>query len=229
MRASRVYNNNIVMRLVGRRAATISFIVLFVLLPSRVYSDLLPSAEIYSMVQTGQNVTLTISSFGSGIESSTSNLSLGLLRHSGEDTEVVLEPTLFTDEQADEIDIVCIPPSSYEDDPEYCVDYPEECSDCDADGILECPGKCYDRYFVSVDDECAPVGWSVYQLIAYSQTNEGFTSELGALPFEVEDSGDSCLDEDENCSVAAIGEPKRHIIIELMLLMIAPFAALSSG
>jgi hypothetical protein len=55
-------------------------------------------------------------------------------------------------------------------DPEYCAENPDECLDCDEDGVLECntegDGWCNNVLFFELTDWCVPPGETTYRLTA---------------------------------------------------------------
>jgi len=166
---------------------------------------------------------MSVSTFGCGVESYWKSTALEILRHGEGGDEVVLEPTAFSDGEIDGVEVLC--KEVWESDQGICDDQPEECEDCDEDGVPECYGSCVERYWIGVVDECAPPGYPVYQLLCYSGSGGG-TWEDDEAPYDcgvwaarVEDSGDACLDGEGGCGVVGVGRDPRSVGVALWLFL----------
>jgi hypothetical protein len=141
-----------------------------------------PDATIHSLVQEGQDVEILMGlihdpSFPFTITRTRTDYD--------EEPTVVFEDLSLSEEDADDIVPYCdsqVPPE------QVCLDNPDECIDCDGDGIIDCyADMCYQRwYFVLVDKCVMPDNWEYTAIVPSNSPN----SET----IEVVDSGDSCLD-----------------------------------
>jgi hypothetical protein len=183
----------------------------------------MPPPEIYSAIQADQTVEVVVCTFGPGLESYLSDRwALSLLRHNCDGTEVILDPKVFTDDDVAWTWDFCKYSAAMEYDPWHCVDVPEDCEDCNEDGIAECYGSCQNWYFLSIVDDCAPPGWNIYDLIAYegawdkSWEEDTDPETWDAIGIEVENTGDSCLDHGGGCRVARIGASERPALFRIL-------------
>ena len=71
----------------------------------------------------------------------------------------------------------------------YCQDNPDNCTDCDEDGTIECPNKyCYTYYDIVIADLCIPPGNGTYTLVYIDHYGEDTDSHH----YEATDSGADC-------------------------------------
>ena len=201
------------------------FIVALIVFISRIGSaDVLPSPEIYSLSQQDQDVNLVITTCGSGLETDHPGVSaLELVRHRGSNSISVLGPKVFSDDEVVDVDVLCKP--IWDSDPNHCDAYPEECVDCDEDEQPECYGSCFNRYCLSVVDECVTPGATIYQLFVYGGENweeDEEPSDLGVSAIMVENTGDTCLNGgDNNCSVINVSGSTHPVALWLAFGMLA--------
>ncbi len=85
--------------------------------------------------------------------------------------------------------------------PTGCIKHPEQCDDCDGDGIPECPQLSCETYFVQVVDTCVPAGTTKYQI---EGSTLGPLAECDSRTIEVTDAQQNC---DPGISDALSGDP----------------------
>jgi hypothetical protein len=208
-----------------RRSTAIGAVVVassFFLAAPMARSDFLPAPDIYSAMQTDQTVEVVVRTFGPGLQSYWENDALSLLRHNCDGSEVIQDPKVFTDDDVAWTWDFCKYSAAVETDPWHCADFPDDCGDCDGDGIAECYGSCQNWFFLMIVDDCAPPGWNIYELLDYHGSwDESWEEDTDpgtwdATGIEVEDTGDSCLDHGGGCRVVGPGMLERPALFRIL-------------
>jgi hypothetical protein len=149
---------------------------------------------IHSLLQEGEGVVVTLS-LGDGGEPGMGD-PISLKRESGGD-----EVDLFEDRPFGGDDVISSEPVCYGGvvDPDYCVETPENCADCDGDEVLECvtydedlgaDGWCETFNLVAYTDECVPPGLATYTV--WEPFGSISEIEYDSATIDVEDVGQEC-------------------------------------
>lgn len=212
--------------MVGRIMRTLLVVVAISTVTPAVWADVIPAPEIHKPMQQGQDVVFGIRVYGSYEEENLARNHLWLDRVAGAGVEHILEDHVFTIDDAVAIETGCTYTHTEEELAE-CEANPDDCFDCDNDGVPECPSVCRARFTFAVVDDCVPPGQAGYELsYVYDFGLEPEPYLADEIAVTVEDSGDPCLDAGESCSVAAIGgdNPGPAIAFALLALGIAALA-----
>ncbi len=177
------------------------------LVPGVAGADLGPLPYIYSLMQHGQDVKVTL--FTPMTRRDYGN-KFRITRKQGKVTEpeVIFEKNAFLEEDIEGAEMLCFKENSYSGE-ENCEKYPDiceedaglpdgdifnhffcTCEDCDGNGIPDCRGLCERFYFVSVLDECVPPAETTY--ILDFVPNAWITREMS---IRVEDTQNECLEQ----------------------------------
>jgi hypothetical protein len=134
----------------------------------------------------------------------------------------LLEDHVFAAENAFEVtEYDCHGWDGFGHDPGFCEVYPEDCVDCDGDDVVECYGFCAVAYRFLVVDDCVPSGDVMYFIGTPETESVWYENEgLGFTSTGVEDTGDSCLDDESGCSVSRVGSRDLEGALALFLIAI---------
>jgi hypothetical protein len=186
--------------------------------PGRLSANDGTPAKIYELMQDQQDVVITLAIVEGGEPGFNEDYTVTRSGPTG-------ERTVVDDEQFDDADVVdserrCRGGWNAE---EQCAEVPDECEDCDDDGVLECwvaeDGWCETVNYVEVVDRCVPPGETDYELTA---EDWGWFDDEESI--DVEDTGASCLDDDSGCSVSRVGAEARFGAVALFMLGIGLLA-----
>jgi len=164
-------------------AGILSFAIL--LITDTASADIPAPPCIQSIVQNGQDVTITLSSrdYDPRYHVIYTEFSLARYEMSGECRVVtyVEKETFFKEEDAVGREVWCDDRGSVED----CEEYPEECDDCDDDGTLDCYGfcNCCDWEF-EYTDVCARPGSYIYQVLMPEDDVDVFEDDYDVCDYD---------------------------------------------
>jgi hypothetical protein len=153
-----------------------------------------PSPTIHALLQEDEAVIVTLSLANGGEPGMGDPISL---RRESDDVEV----DLFEDQAFGGGDVVYSEPVCYGGvvNPEWCVDNPDYCADCDGDDVLECvtydeelgaDGWCETFNHVEFTDDCVPAGMATYTVWEPFGTISEI--EYDSRSIDVEDVGQEC-------------------------------------
>jgi len=146
---------------------------------------------IYDLTQENQDVQVTLAIVQEGEPGL--EQSYTLLRAQGSSSKAVFSDHIFGIEESFDMEVSCRWWQG--EDPQHCIDYPEECIDCDGDETPECYGWCDHAFLFNVLDSCVPPGSTHYTLC--TDDNEWPEDEADIT---VNDSGVECPDDDSGAA-----------------------------
>jgi len=173
--------------------------------------------ELFALMQQGQDVEVTLEIVGSGEPGLGEEYDL-VRDGSGGEVDLLVGEQLQA-ESAVSSEVRC---RGGWDDSEACADNPDECLDCDDDGVPECPleydGWCETVYYFEVVDYCVPAGETTYTFAA-----DGWAFE-DSLSIDVVDSGEECTvpggGDGDGCSVVGLGRSGPGVGPALIILVV---------
>jgi len=180
----------------------------------------IPSPEIYTATQQGQDVNLKLHVYSDFDEDDLATFVIYLARNTHGCSLSLLDEHRFSIGDAIATLTAC---SSFlpEEEMEICEESPESCFDCDEDGTPECPEICKAKFTFEVIDECVPPGEAEYVLAYVWSDEEDGPYRADELLIQVENTGDPCLGADaESCSVAAVGGARPGAAITTILFLL---------
>lgn len=200
------------------------------------------SPWVHELNQVGQDVEVTVQVFeDASIDLVEGEMPLPdldstytLTRGGHQPGTTLFEDRTFSAEEAFEVtDYGCqsFEPGLDSVEPDFCQNYPESCVDCDDDSEPECYGFCAVAYRFEVLDECVPPGSWYYAMSTPESEQHGLFHEgegLGSTNTGVQDTGDSCLDDDDSgCSVSGVGGDAGAGPVTAAVLVLAGLIALA--
>ena len=173
--------------------------------------------KLFELIQEGQDVAVTLEIVGGGEPGTGEEYDLVREGASGE-VDVLVGESLDSSDAASS-EVRCRGGWDYAED---CAENPDDCLDCDEDGVPECPleydGWCETAYYFEVIDSCVPAGGTTYTLSA-----DGWSFE-DSESIDVVDSGEECTvpgaGETDGCSVAGVGWTGPGVWPALVLLLV---------
>lgn len=175
----------------------ISIFISLAFLPALAWAD--PVDEVYDLplAQRGQSVCI-------GVElhqkiTATDDWSGDLdhpykiVRDDGDEEAEIFPGHLFVPEEAFNTHVECTHMNVRPD----CETEPDQCADCDGDGVPKCDGMCYFRFYFIIADCCVVAGAYDYALDWYFHE---WLEDLLAGSIEVQGVSENCADTTQVCA-----------------------------
>ncbi|MDD5306849.1 MAG: hypothetical protein PHU25_05960 [Deltaproteobacteria bacterium] len=191
---------------------------------SRVSADCATEADIRSLSQKGQDVTLEIEVYCVNMSGCVSEkVACEVTRDGPQGTATVTDGVVITNTEPVSSGTFCC-----DDTMGDCGDDAGPGYDCDGDSVPECCDPCFPIERYEVVDTCVPPGMTTYTLRAVRYGDEQVDTE----GIDVKDEGAPCLKDDQGgssgCSMVGVGAPAGEGGLPFLMLLVGAIGVLVS-